>query len=232
MAATKYTKSISTDFPNGAVDSSKLTQEIAASAIVTALDYINTSGDDCDIWFKDALSAGDEDVLGVVVGDHDGEPVTEVQPVYSDVTGGLVIASSYTQYDEDAQFKGHRVSCPANTVTILDIPITVETYVNRGKCWFKDANDGDEVEISLVDKNDVLGLFSLFGYTVGQDVLELGKWAEAIPMFPGDSPWTDFSTEDNAPLMAGLFLRVKYDNSHASQDAVMGMVFHWFKGDS
>lgn len=81
MAATKYTYSITTDFialeyslPNTAA----LTTQIQASAIVTALDYINTSGDDCDIWFKDSLSSGDEDSLDALVAAHTGEPAEPV----------------------------------------------------------------------------------------------------------------------------------------------------------
>ncbi|MGW8289041.1 MAG: hypothetical protein ACWGNP_02100 [Candidatus Bathyarchaeia archaeon] len=81
MASTKYTKSISSDFPNEAVDTARLTQEIQASSIVTALDYINTSGDDCDIWFKDALSAGDQTTLGTVVGAHSGEALADSMAV-------------------------------------------------------------------------------------------------------------------------------------------------------
>jgi len=72
MAATKYTYSIAEDTLNGAVAASKLATEIGASAIVTAFDHISTSGDVLDIWFKDALSAGDETILDGVVAAHDG----------------------------------------------------------------------------------------------------------------------------------------------------------------
>lgn len=85
MAATKYTFSISSAFPNGKVAPDRLTQEIQNSAIVTALDYINTSGDDCDIWFKDALSAGDQTILDGIVATHSGEPLpAEPEPVTID----------------------------------------------------------------------------------------------------------------------------------------------------
>lgn len=143
--------------------------------------------------------------------------------------GGLRFSQTYSSFDEDGSFFGARIECPANTVTIHDIEITTELFVDAGKVWFVGASDGDIVEISLVDKNDKMGLFTMLGYTIGQDVLELGKWAENIPMYPGNTPWTDFVTPDVAPIVAGLFLRVKYDNNHATQDAVMGIVFSWFK---
>lgn len=80
MAATKYTFSISTDFPYHKVATDRLSQEITTAAIVTALDYINTSGDDCDVWFKSALSSGDEDILDALVTAHSGEPLAETPP--------------------------------------------------------------------------------------------------------------------------------------------------------
>lgn len=75
MAVTNYQYSITTDFPNDLVATGKLTTEIQNSVIVTALDSINTSGDSCDIRFKEALSSGDEDTLDGLVAAHDGVPV-------------------------------------------------------------------------------------------------------------------------------------------------------------
>lgn len=89
MAATKYTYSISGDFtglvsPYIRPDTDRLTQEIRESAIVTALDYINTSGDDCDIWFKDALSSGDQTTLDSLVAAHTGEPLNDGEFAFTD----------------------------------------------------------------------------------------------------------------------------------------------------
>jgi hypothetical protein len=75
MAATKYTYSISADFPDHKVSPDRLTNEIRQSAIVVALDYIETLGDECDIWFKEALSPGDELILDGIVATHSGEPL-------------------------------------------------------------------------------------------------------------------------------------------------------------
>ena len=75
MAATKYTYAISTDTTNALVDSDRLGSEIADSAIVIALDYIETAADVLDVWMKDALSGGDETILTGVVNAHDGTPL-------------------------------------------------------------------------------------------------------------------------------------------------------------
>lgn len=75
MASTKYTYSISSDFPNQKVASLSLTNEINDSSIVTPLSHINTAADNCDIWFTDALSSGDETTLDGIVAGHQGNPV-------------------------------------------------------------------------------------------------------------------------------------------------------------
>jgi len=79
MAATKYTYSIQNDFPNHKVSIDRLTTEIQASSIVTALEGCTTSGDDCDIWFKAALSTGDKTALDGLVATHSGEPMPQPQ---------------------------------------------------------------------------------------------------------------------------------------------------------
>lgn len=73
----KYNFSIANDTLNGIVNSDRLTEEIYISSIVTALDYIETSGDDCGIWFKVALSSPDQTTLSGVVATHNGEPLDE-----------------------------------------------------------------------------------------------------------------------------------------------------------
>jgi hypothetical protein len=84
MTAT-YTYSIQNDFPSRKVATDRLQQEILASAIVTAVDHLNTSGDECDIFFKGELSSGDKTLLDGLVATHSGEPLPAVsQPVTLD----------------------------------------------------------------------------------------------------------------------------------------------------
>jgi len=99
MSATKYTYSISTDFTNAKIAPDRLEQEIRQSAIIIAIDYINTSGDDCDIWFKDTLSSGDETILDGVVGAHSGVPLPEnLAPTTSD--GSPIVSLAGEQPDK------------------------------------------------------------------------------------------------------------------------------------
>lgn len=82
MPATKYTYSIATDFLNQTVATDRLSKEITTSAITIALDYITTSGDNCDIWFKNSISIEEEGILDTIVGTHTGNPLSApAQPV-------------------------------------------------------------------------------------------------------------------------------------------------------
>jgi hypothetical protein len=111
MAATKYTYVIATDFPNAKVAADRLRQEIVASAIVTALDYINTDITNCDVWFKDALSVGDVTRLDTLVAGHSGEPLpATAQPVAID--GVTPTADGrLTTRGTVAQVGKHRMRC-------------------------------------------------------------------------------------------------------------------------
>ena len=81
MASTKYTYSIAGDTANGVFDSMRFVSEVNGSAIVTALDHIDTSSDVLDIWFKAALSGGDETVLAGLVAAHAGVALSSVDLV-------------------------------------------------------------------------------------------------------------------------------------------------------
>jgi len=69
-----YDYSISNDFPNQAVDAYTLGVEIEDSAIVTALEYVSTSGDTCTVMMAGVLSSGDETILDGLVAAHSGCP--------------------------------------------------------------------------------------------------------------------------------------------------------------
>lgn len=72
MANTQYIYSVSADFPNQAVDPSRLADEITASSITVALDRVEVTGDVCSIWFKDVLPTEKTSVLDTIVAVHSG----------------------------------------------------------------------------------------------------------------------------------------------------------------
>jgi hypothetical protein len=134
MSNTKYTYSISTDFPNQVVNATRLKNEVVASAIVTAIDYINTSGDDCDLWFKAALSEGDETILDGLVAVHSGaELPTEIQSV--EVTNTNLNVSGHIEPVLPAGRRLNRYShnfCKKETWYQDSAPVTNETLTDSG----------------------------------------------------------------------------------------------------
>ena len=132
MASIKYTYSILDDFPNSAVNGGSLASEIGESDITTALDYVNTYMDDCDIWFKDNLSGGDVTTLSGVVAAHTGEVVTSTAPVMAD---GRPLVRADTR--------------PLSTSTYFTMAGDTASGIGMGKhlCW-DFSNDDDILESS------------------------------------------------------------------------------------
>lgn len=95
---TTYTYSTASDFPSGKINSAKLDAAIRASNIATALDRIDTAGDEVDIIFKDALSDADKTTLdgnatgpaGGLIASTDTSPTIPVNGVqFMDANGNV-----------------------------------------------------------------------------------------------------------------------------------------------
>jgi len=207
MASVKYTYSISTDFPNQKVASDRLTQEIGASAIVTALGYIETVGDDCDIWFKDALSSGDEAVLTGVVNAHTGEPLPS-GPTKVQLEGFPDMGGWYYWR------KGFRWEMVAGQTTIQDTKFDENLRLAGGGFHINgDAHDGDYIEFQIVD---VDGVYYPAGTVLSTFISTEYVWPERQ---------FDIMMEDAVLVYLGLYLRCKYVST-GSTDVVMRAWYH------
>lgn len=135
--------------------------------------------------------------------DEYGNPI--YAPTYQD-NGGL-----QTVWDSKLY------TCSAGFLSIFDEPITTQHLTSGG--WYElmaDPNSpqaivGDYIEFAIVDKDDVLGLFSALGLTVGVDVLELGKFLRTEWV----NPWAsarrqEFTSNSVFELVPGLYLRTYY----------------------
>lgn len=136
MSSAKYSYSIQDDFPNHLVATDRLMQEIQQSAITTALDYINTSGDDCDIWFKATLSENDQATLSSLVATHSGEPLTPSGTSLdnSDKIIGVVSGKGFTSWvPSDANYSRENVDgfiqdCARNLITRAQVLTDEESF--------------------------------------------------------------------------------------------------------
>jgi len=135
-------------------DSDRLSDEIRKSAIVTALDHIDMDdgAQDCNIWFKAALSSGDETLLAGIVAAHSGEPLVPK----ADPTPVKIVTSNLLDPDSSlSATDGHDVEIQAGQlITEHDIsyPFEIDALAAR---YFVPA---DESRVSNADRFDVIGI--------------------------------------------------------------------------
>lgn len=73
--ATEFTYSIASDTANGVVATDRLFLEVGASSIAPSMVGVDVAGDVLKTFFDADLSGPEEAALGVVVGNHKGNPV-------------------------------------------------------------------------------------------------------------------------------------------------------------
>ena len=109
-------------------------------------------------------------------------------------------------------WQGYLYTATAGATNIFDEVVTVERRLRGG--WYElfDSNAvaGDYVEFAVVDKDDVLGLFTMLGLTVGEDVLELRKYVRKEYVNPTLAGRQDFQGNSAFHVIEGLYLRSIY----------------------
>jgi hypothetical protein len=187
----KRTYSIQNDFPNHKVDSSRLTTEIQASEIATALDHIDTGGDNCDIWFKGTLTTNDISILNGVVASHSGEPLNPPQPV--DDQGAPYVSLSLGKPGRKLCIKGSKFDAPANAITPDDVSFAEEREIQGSWLEVTNHQPGDYVEmlICLPDGTPV------------------GQFGETV-YIPPSGKIDQIVAEGTAKIPAGIKVRLSY----------------------
>jgi hypothetical protein len=148
MALTKYQKTYSAFTglvsPYTKPNPDRLKDEIQKSAIVTAFDHIDT--DDgaqlCDIWFKDALSAGDQTLLDGIVATHSGEPLT---PPQEPLAVKIQDVEDLDPKKARSKVIGINFDAPAEQWTCHPTSFPYRTNVLCGKGFGGFCEDGDKV---------------------------------------------------------------------------------------
>lgn len=134
--------------------------------------------------------------------DDDGNPVTA--PAFEN-TGGL-----------HPLWHGHLYTVTAGATNIFDELVTTEKRLRGGWYTLMDGNAvvGDYIEESVVDKDDVLGYFGYYGYTVGVDVLELKKYVRTEYVHPkSEGIRQEFQANSVFSVVAGLYLRTIFEST-------------------
>lgn len=147
---------------------------------------------------------------------RDGNPVHA--PTFEDTMG---------LYPE---WKGHKYTATAGALSFFDEVVTVEKQLRGG--WYElfddNAVEGDYLEFSVVDKDDVLGLFGYLGLTVGEDVLELAKYVKTEYINPTRKDRQVFMAKSTFVVTPGLYVRTSY-NSEGTNDVTFKVVTHVFQ---
>lgn len=144
--------------------------------------------------------------------------------------GGIVVGQTYGATPETAVWKKRKHYALAGQTTFFDIPVTTEIRLRGGSYKvinINDVHEDDYLEFSVIDKDNVLGLFSLYGLTVGVDVLELHKFIKTEYIDPegfefGNNSWSAFL------VYTGLYLRAAY-NSNGTQNINFYTRILWFE---
>ncbi len=185
MATVKYTYLI-TDFLNDAVYAGKLGEEIEASSITTALSYINTFTDVCDIYFDSALTAPEVTTLDGLVAAHDGE-----EPI---VDAGLVLSP-----DGVGSFDWGNIAVISGAVTNLDLENVYEIVATVSGA--AEAANAGITTLSGVVQNFIDNLYETITVTSGSLQSQID-----------DKPDTFLDLEDTPTTYSGLAGKVPIIN--------------------
>lgn len=169
-----------------------------AETILKKTDPANTDQQDFEDNYKDEANKPLEPV------DSDGIPVSAPSFEYD--------------FDLDGYFQGYLYTASAGVTSIFDELITTEIKLRAG--WYEildnNAVIGDYIDFSVVDKDDVLGLFGALGLTQGVDVLEVGNFVRTEYINPRNTGRSDFRVDGASTVFAGLYFRVKYVSTGAN----------------
>ena len=117
---------------------------------------------------------------------------------------------------EEARFRGHLYAVPASGTYSFDERLDEAVRLSGGVYWVTGATLGDKATLSIVDKDDILGLGP--GYVVA-------TYANEIPLAPWDHT-VDLTAPTAAKLPAGLYLRLTVVTASASM--AMGVTYRMF----
>jgi hypothetical protein len=113
----------------------------------------------------------------------------------------------------DMKWKGVLHQAQPGVMNCFDQLVTTELRLRGG--WYELLNPDqtlkeDYLEFSVIDKDDVLGLFAQYGLTVGEDFLELKKYVVKEHVNKNANGRNMFQARSAFRIMAGLYFRACY----------------------
>lgn len=234
---TSKTYSIANDTANGAVYLDGLRGEIGSSPIPISVKNLPVVGDALTVEFWGTPSAADFLLLDGIVAAHDGVTPASATPITMEEArnpAGLVqFAPAHKIVSESYRKKGEAYSVAMNSTNHFDVEVSEALRLLAGGEFSAvgSITDGDYVEFSIVDKNDVLGLFAALGLTVGVDVLEVKRYVETYYLLIADTG-VRMRIEPGtvAEVPNGLFMRATYVSTGLVGAIDLFLWYDYFEG--
>jgi hypothetical protein len=143
--------------------------------------------------------------------------------------GMPIYAPSFLHASAQARLAGYAISCDADSTAILDIEVTEQLLVQGGQFWCEGSMRGDLAQFSVVDKNDVMGLHTLYSIPLGTPI-ELVRYVKDYRL-PTSALWKeDIIMPTVAPIAPGLFMRTIVEAVPGGTTRHMGILYRWYIG--
>ncbi len=234
----RYTYALAafTGLTEAAPDLPTLDAQVRATNITIAFDGVTSDPGGFHFDFKAAVSAVEQTTLDAVVAAHTGTPDPASEQEHVDPRNGynVVAVSPYAYSEEDSRYVGVLFKPVRGQVNFHDIQVTTEVFIQGAEDYLiSNAIDGDMVEFSIIDKDNVLGLFAAYGLTPGVDVLELSKILRDFHVEPG-AHRGKLLGKTAGQVLPGLYMRVMYDSEPLGATPDPGpirfnMILHWYE---
>ena len=223
-----YTYSTPTDFPvAGTCAPDALQAAVGANrAISVVCEGINTSGSVVSVVFRSALSLEEKTVLDGIVSAHDGVALEKLGQW--DDHGNRVFAPSFLFTKYQAGLEGYALVCDPGATAILDVQVTSQTYVQGGQFWISGGAIGDKCHFAVVDKNNVLGLHTLYGLPLGTPI-ELVRYVKNYRLPPVPFFQDTIVMPTVAKVVTGLYLRAIMEATAGGAQRHIGITYRWYR---
>lgn len=142
------------------------------------------------------------------------------QPLEQRGENGHVIYAPTFEDDQGltGNFKGHLFVAQPNQLNLFDVQVTAEMKLRGG--WYQifssiqdpEPSIGDYIEVSIIDKDDILGLFAVYGIPQGH-YIELNKFVKTDYVNPFDNTRQNFLVSGGSTVYQGLYIRFHYHNT-------------------
>lgn len=140
--------------------------------------------------------------------------------------GNAVVAPTHVHISEAWRMEGVRFTASGHTTTIHDYHITKEILMQGGHWWTLSHGLNDSADFSVIDKDDVLGLHTLYSLPPGYPI-ELKKFVKDYYV-PSGLTTGLIQAPTVSPVVSGLYVRVAYENN-SDEDAEIGVNYIYYE---